>query len=255
MSDTSCIELVESYVRWLREGLLTRMHGDVCEITTPFLNRHNDCMQIYIKRSGQGFVLTDDSVTLRDLEMGGVDLNTERRKKELENILNGFGVKVIGDELQVDARADNFAQRKHCLLQAMLAIDDLHVLAQPKVESFFREDVERFLALHDVRFTANVTFIGKSGFTQHFDFVIPQSREKPERILKAVPNPRRDSVSALIFSWDDIRQQRAENAVAIAVLNDTDRPVSSEAVSALRSYDIRAMNWSERDTFSRDLAA
>ena len=118
--------------------------GGPRELTTPFIDRHNDYLQIYIKATPSGLLLTDDGYIIRDLEISGLEFNTERRKNELNTILNGFGVKLHGDCLEVEARPDNFPQKKHNLLQAMLAINDLFVLTPAKVASYFKEDVERF---------------------------------------------------------------------------------------------------------------
>jgi NAD-dependent DNA ligase len=187
--------------------------------------------------------------------MSGFEFTSERRKKELQTILNGFGIRMIGEELVVEARPDNFPKKKHSLLQAMLAINDLFVLAPAKVESFFREDVERYLSLHDVRFTMNIDFIGRSGFNQHFDFVIPASKQQPERLLRAISSPRKDTISALLFAWDDVRKVREQESVVIAVLNDLDKPIPDDARGALDMYGITAMPWSQREKFSELLAA
>jgi hypothetical protein len=255
MSALDCYQLVNLYATWLKEKIKPRAIGDVCELTTPFVDRHNDYLQIYVKATPSGLLLTDDSYTIRDLEMSGLEFNTERRKNELKAILNGFGVNLRGDSLEVEARPDNFAQRKHNLLQAMLAINDLFVLAPSKVSSFFKEDVEKFLLLHDIRFTKDINFIGKSGFNHHFDFVIPPSKKEPERVLRTINNPTKNNVSAMIFSWDDARKVRSENAVAIAVLNDQDKEISPDTVHALKAYEIEPIAWSKRDKYIAKLAA
>jgi hypothetical protein len=253
MNQIACKELVDNYIKWLKEKIKVKSIGEICELTTPFLDRHNDYIQIYVKRTENGFLLTDDGVIIRDLEMSGLEFHTERRKNELQIILNGFGIRLKGDALQVETRPENFAQKKHNLLQAMLSINDLFVLAPAKVVSFFREDVEQFLNLHEVRFTRDIHFIGKSGFNHHFDFVIPPSKQKAERVLRAINNPRKDSISALIFSWTDTRQVREEKAKAIAILNDSENAVSSDIYEALSQYEISAMPWSRRDQFLEDL--
>jgi hypothetical protein len=199
--------------------------------------------------------LTDDGYTMRALEMSGMEFNTERRKNELRAILNGLGVNLRGDSLEVEARPDNFPQKKHNLLQAMLAVNDLFVLAQPKVASFFREDVEMFMSLNDIRFTKDINFIGKSGFNHHFDFVIPPSRKEPERVLRTINNPSKNNVSAMIFSWDDARKMRSETSIAIAVLNDQDKEITPDTVHALKAYEIEPMTWSNRDKYIEKLVA
>jgi hypothetical protein len=255
MSALDCYQLVDLYANWLKERVKLKTIGDICELTTPFVDRHNDYLQIYVKAIPSGMLLTDDGYTIRDLEMSGFEFNTERRKNELKIILNGFGVNLHGDSLEVETRPDNFPQKKHNLLQAMLAINDLFVLAPPKVASFFREDVERFLSLHDIRFTKDINFIGKSGFNHHFDFVIPPSKKEPERVLRTINNPTKNNVSAMIFSWDDARKVRSENSVAIAVLNDQDKEITPDAMHALKAYEIEPIAWSKRDKYINKLAA
>jgi hypothetical protein len=255
MSALDCYQLVGLYANWLKEKIKLKTIGDVCELTTPFVDRHNDYLQIYVKVTPAGMLLTDDGYTIRDLEMSGFEFNTDRRKNELKIILNGFGINLRGDSLEVETRADNFSQKKHNLLQAMLAINDLFVLAPPRVASFFREDVERFLSLHDIRFTKDINFIGKSGFNHHFDFVIPTSKKEPERVLRTINNPTKNNVSAMIFSWDDARKVRSENSIAIAVLNDQDKEITADTIHALRAYEIEPMAWGKRDKYVDKLAA
>lgn len=255
MSVLDCYQLVETYAHWLKEKVKVKKIGDTCELTTPFVDRHNDYLQLYIKATPSGLILTDDGYIIRDLEISGLEFNTERRKNELNTILNGFGVKLHGDCLEVEARPDNFPQKKHNLLQAMLAINDLFVLTPAKVASFFKEDVERFLSLHDIRFTKDINFIGKSGFNHHFDFVIPSSKKEPERILKAINNPTKNNVSAMIFSWDDTRKIRSENSIALAVLNDQDKEITTDTLHALKAYEIEPMVWSKREGYIEKLVA
>ena len=43
--------LLESYYRWLRKQTTLREIKDWIEIATPYLDRHNDCLQIYVRRA------------------------------------------------------------------------------------------------------------------------------------------------------------------------------------------------------------
>ena len=49
--------LLDQYWAWLRDRTSLREAGDWVEITTPYLDHHNDCLQIYAKRSNGGFEL------------------------------------------------------------------------------------------------------------------------------------------------------------------------------------------------------
>jgi hypothetical protein len=186
-----CKNLVNAYIEWLRQNICIEAINGVYKITTPFLDRHNDRLQIYVKKSNGGFILTDDGHTITDLKLSGVEFTTEKRKQILHSILNGFGVRLIEDELIIEATPDNFPQKKHNFIQAVLSINDLFVMASPMVASIFREDVERYLQLNEIRYTPSVNFTGRSGFVHFFDFVIPASKAKPERILRAINRPNR----------------------------------------------------------------
>ena len=250
-----CQTLVNAYIDWLRQRISVESVNGVCEITTPLLDRHNDQLQIYVKKSDSGLILTDDGYTITDLRLSGCEFTTEKRQLMLHSILNGFGVHLDGDELIVEASRDSFPQKKHNLVQAMLAVNDLFVMAEPMVTGLFREDVERYLHLHEIRFTPSVKFTGKSGLDHSFEFVIPASQTKPERILRAISTPNRQNISLLIFSWTEIAEIRAPDSTLYGVLNDVERPVSLDLSNALQQYRIKAVPWSHRDEYVAEFAS
>ena len=247
--------LLDRYQRWLQDRTVLRQVEDWIEITTPYLDRHNDSLQIYAKRFNDGYLLTDDGYILSDLENSGCNIEGARRKAILETTVNGFGVQCSGNALQVQATEQNFALRKHSLVQAMLAVNDLFYLASPVVSSVFREDVMRWLELLEIRYTQGVKFSGKSGYDHLFDFVIPKSREQPERLLRTFNRPDRNAAQAMVFSWLDTREIRSPGSYAYAVLNDTERSVSGSVQDAMRNYDVRPILWSEREDVRQELAA
>jgi hypothetical protein len=247
--------LIEQYWIWLRDNTHVRPIDSWYEITTPYLDRHNDLIQIYAKLEGDSFILTDDGYTISDLEMSGCAVDTPKRKQLLDTTVNGFGVRLEGKALTTSATADQFPLQKHSLVQAILAVNDLFFVARPNVRSLFVEDAQQWLDSHDVRYTPNVKFSGKSGFDHVFDFVIPKSRLRPERILKTINNPSRDSAQSLIMAWLDTRNTRPQEAQAYALLNDRDASVSDQIQRALANYSIEPILWSHRDTKIEDLAA
>jgi hypothetical protein len=92
-------------------------------------------------------------------------------------------------ELFVEASEEHFAQKKHVLLQAMIAVNDMFMTSKHRVATLFLEDVSRFLDSHDVRYSPNVEFTGKTGFVHRFDFLIPKSKKRPERLIRAINHP------------------------------------------------------------------
>lgn len=247
--------LLDQYWVWLRDKTTLRQVSDWIEITTPYLDRHNDRLQIYAKRRDGGFLLTDDGYVLTDLEQSGCKLDSARRQALLKITLNGFGVQVNGQALEVHASSDNFALRKHNLVQAMLAVNDLFYLASPVVASLFYEDVVAWLDLSEIRYTPKVKFTGKSGYDHLFDFVIPRSRQQPERILRAINRPSRDTAQAMAFSWIDTREVRPPESRAYAILNDSEHSISESVLDAMRNYDVKPVLWSGREQVREELAA
>jgi len=250
-----CSELVEGYLRWLRSNISTCKVGEACEITTPFLDRHNDYVQFYVQRDNGRYRLTDDGNTIRDLELSGVDFSSAKRARILDVALNGFGVAKKGDELTVDSAADELPQKQHALLQAILAVNDMFMTARTTVATLFHEDVEQYLRANRVRFTPKVQFIGQSHLMHNFDFVVPASDEAPERIIRAINHPDRDNITSMLFAWSDTKTVRPPDSKAYAFLNDEERSPPGALLSALREYQVEPVLWSHRDEIAPRLVA
>src|SRR6185312_15732133 len=108
MTTTKEIErLLDDYRLWLKDRTkLREVNGAWVEITTPYLDRHNDAIQIYVRSEGGSYILTDDSYTVRDLEGSGCNLDSPKRKNLLAMTLNGFGIKLNKEALEVSATAE-----------------------------------------------------------------------------------------------------------------------------------------------------
>jgi len=248
-------DLIDKYVAWLRDKTGIREIGDYVEITTPYLDRHNDYLQIYLKKENGVFVLTDDGYIINDLEQSGCKIISPKREQLLKLTLNGLGVKKEGSALTVSATVENFALKKHNLIQAMLAINDMFYLAEPMVASIFYEDVVSWLDANDIRYTPRVKFTGSSGFDHSFDFVIPKSRSRPERILQTINRPNKDSATLLAFAWVDTKEVRSPEAKSYALLNDQEQSVPQEVIEALKNYEVTPIPWSQRENLRTDFAS
>ncbi len=248
--------LMGEYTAWLRDKtMLRQLDGDWVEVTTPFLDRHNDHLQIYVRKAPQGLLLTDDAYTIQDLENSGCDLTATKRKDLLRSVLNGFGVQREGDALTVIASPQDFARKKHRLIQAMLAVNDLFFTAPTTVATLFFEDVGTWLTSEDVRYIPAVKLTGSSGYDHTFDFVIPASRVAPERVVQTINRPSRDRVEAAAFAWIDTHEARRRDSRAYVFLNDTDGRLPRGGIGALATYGIKSVLWSERDAVRDELAA
>ena len=256
MSVADIEKLLADYRVWLKDNTTLReVNGAWVEITTPYLDRHNDALQIYARQEDGGYLLTDDSYIIHDLEASGCSLHTGKRQDLLKMTLNGFGVRINDSALEVQATRENFPLRKHSLVQAMLAVNDLFYLAKPVVESLFFEDVVAWLDANEIRFTPGVKFTGLSSYDHLFNFVIPKSRQQPERILQAINRPTRESAQLFIHAWGDTRQVRPPESKAYAILNDVEQSIPGGVIDAFRNYRIRPVPWSDRAQVVTELAA
>ncbi len=255
MNKQECQQLIDSYLDWLRKGLSVEAVGTACELTTPFLDRHNDHLQVYAVQRNGTIVLSDDGYILSDLRTSGLDLSTQKRLEILKAIVNGFGVRLEANQLVVDASQRTLGQKVHALVQAMLAVNDMFVMAQPRVATFFWEDVRAFLDAHDVRYSPRIKIAGRSGYDHAIDFLIPKSRTRPERFVQAINVATKSTVGSYLFALTDTREARPEKPEAYAFLNDRDHVVGGDVTEALEEYQVKPAPWSRRDEYIDALAA
>lgn len=248
MTISECKKLIDGYIGWLREGLQIEQVGDSCIIATPFLDRHNDEIEIYVERRGTGLWLTDDGYTLNDLAHGGVSLDTEKREAHLRNILQGFGVKHSGQELFVETTEKDFPQRKHNLIQAILAVNDMFVMGEESVLQLFKEDVEKFLTSKGIPIFRDFKLSGRTGFDHKFDIGLPAIGGHPEGVVQAINRLTKDRATSLAFMVADVELERGKGSLrAFAYMNDEEEALNSENISALTAYGIRPFRWTERE--------
>jgi hypothetical protein len=90
-------------------------------VQTPWLDRHNDCIQITIEIIGDELLLTDEGLAIGDWVDAGRDPNAPG----LREVLCGFGVQRAGQVLQVRGPAEAFAPKMHALLQAVMVVSHM----------------------------------------------------------------------------------------------------------------------------------
>ena len=71
--------LVRDYGAWLNESFDVELEGDYAVISTPFLDPHNDEIELYVRKEGDNLVLTDRGSTLGDLVSSGLQKQTSHQ--------------------------------------------------------------------------------------------------------------------------------------------------------------------------------
>ncbi|MCP4550756.1 MAG: DUF1828 domain-containing protein [Bacteroidetes bacterium] len=245
--------LMDDYYSFLKEKTLisTSNSSDWVEISTPFIGLFNDTVDIYAKKEGNRIILSDDGNTLRDLELSGLEISRSPKRKEiLDRILINYGVRINNEELITEATERGFPQKKLNLISAISETADMFYLARHTVASVFREDVKSYLDEQELIYTPYFISKGSTGLEFTFDFQI--AYRSTEIVIKSFNSVNKMNLPHFLFTWDDIKkvreQQTQKDIIGLAVINDIDREVSEEYLSALDNKGAQYILWSQRHT-------
>ena len=205
-------KLIDDYTSWLKNEITFEKIGEYYEITTPYLDNANDYLQIYVKQEGNDIFFTDDSITMHNLKMSGLQL-TQNRKLQLQRILYQY---------------------------------DMFAVSKSRVSSFFLDDIQEFFLEKEIYYTDNVQFMGLSGFSHNYDFLIQRSKTKPERLCQAVNNPNKSTMGNILFAWNDTKPARKNGSQLIVILNDQNN-IAKGVEDAFFNYEAKVIRWSERN--------
>lgn len=236
--------LINKYFNFLHTNFdIEKIEKNIYKITTPFLDRRNDHLTIYVVINGDQIKLTDDSYTLDNLEVDGINF-TNKREEELKRILIGYGVYRSNNELFALADKNSFAQKKHNFIQALLNVNDMYLLSSEKISSFFLEDIKKYFDEKELIYTENISLEGKSKIIHKFDFLIPKqvTSYKKEALIKAINTPKIENIRALLFSFEDIKEAQ-RNDKGFVILNDKNK-INEKIYEALNIYNVIPLHWS-----------
>lgn len=245
--------LMDDYYAFLKEKTLVTANNfsGWIEISTPFVGLFNDTVDIYAKKEGNKIILSDDGNTLRDLELSGLEITRSPKRKEiLDRILINYGVQMSNEELTTEANERDFPQKKLNLISAISETADMYYLARHTVASVFREDVKAYLDEQELIYTPYFISKGSTGLEFTFDFQI--AYRNTEIVIKSFNSVNKMNLPHFLFTWDDIKkvreQQTQKEIIGLAVINDIDREVSDEYLSALDNKGAQYILWSQRHT-------
>jgi len=237
--------------QWNNKQLKLEEFDDFIEITTPFVDMHHDFIQLFFtKEKDEKYKLTDDGHIINELSMLGVDVNNAKKRKQFFNTtLKVFGVNFNKDTDELFVTFDtleDYPKRQHNLLQCITRVSDMLLTAKNTVASIFSEEITTFFEENNVFFSPDLGFIGKTGNQQTFDFVIPHSKIKNEKLIKAINTPSADNYTYPLFSFIDVQEIRP-NSDFFVIANDNNIPISDKFSSSLKNYNVEVLAWSNRN--------
>ena len=244
---------ITDYYKWLRDR--AKVRTDIATgwsvMSTPFLGAYNDPLEIYLRKNGDEIEMSDDGVTFENLNQLGVNISRSTKKKEwVEYILRNYGVVIENKELRSVANIENFPQKKHGLLCAMLEISEMEALAQNNVATIFKEDVKSFFDKHDLVYTPQFITKGSTGIEFTFDFQF--AGRKKETVVKSFNSLNKINVPNFLFTWNDIKpireEQTGKEVSSLAIINDLVIKLKQEYLEALTKYGCKYVPWSQKDS-------
>ena len=280
MNEQECKAIVDQYFRWFQDEISVQPIAEGCELTTPFLDRHRDQLQIYVAKQNGHVIFSDDGYTASELRSSGVEIESGAGKQMVERLIKSFGVHLRNRELVIEAQIDAAGERMHSLVQAMLLLNDVSrlpglrdvlpeedskasqvisdgtpALLSSRTPAVFRAGVEHFLEEKHIEYRSYPSLEGRSHLIYGVDFMIPESGQAPLRYIKLVPKPSRRVVKPIVGMVLDTREVRAANSKFYVFLNDIGREVDDDILEPLKIYDVQSVRWTEREEYVRQLAA
>ena len=122
-------DISKEYTNWLYKNMSQeKISENILEITTPFLNRHNDYIQIYINYISDGYIeINDHGYIIGDLLMDDHDIENNEKTEFLKTIIKKMNLrlkgeiiyKTVGDPKEIPAAM-------HSLIQALIYISNTY---------------------------------------------------------------------------------------------------------------------------------
>ena len=169
---------------------------------------------------------------------------------------------VVSDgELSLTASRSKFPEAKHRLLQAILFVNNMFMLSSTNTTNVFLDDLKIFFETNNIRTTQSASFLGNSGLSHKFDFLISGFKEIPTRLIKTLSVSRNDSVFAKSILTDitQTRLIRDDSTKYYVFINDCNKEntrvnVNPDIITLFNQNDIITVKYSERNKFIKELA-
>lgn len=250
------MELIEQkmneYFNWLKQSYKYKKMDSSTEITTPFRNHLNDFIRIYVDfLPDKSIILSDDGLTLNELKMANINTKTKARNRIIQSILNQFNLSLKDDEIIAHVKNESFAQSKHDLIQGILKIYDLTITSKNNVSSLFYEDVFNFLYEEELAGTAEVSVSGESGIKYSIDYILPETKSKPEKLINFANNLDFNKVTNDVYMYRDVKTNRPsrnnQTPKMFIIANDVDHPINDKARYAAEHENLLILHWSDKE--------
>jgi len=244
--------LTEKYIQWIKDNMTFNQVEEWVEVTTNYLDMHNDSIQIYIKKEDDHYLMTDDGFVKSELFLSGLNFQSDKQKQLFDSVMKSFGIYEENDALYKKSKEIDFPFKFHVFVQGLLSLLDLFYIAKPQTKSMFYEEILNWFSEINIPYTERIKIEGKSGFDHTIDFVFPKTREKKERLAKIIGSLKGNNFKSLLFMYEDIKAVR-KSFEPILFINDQDDKDLSKEIKACQEYNILPVCWSKKEEYLEEI--
>jgi hypothetical protein len=114
-------------------------------VLNPFTFDDGDHIVVLLKSKEGKWLFTDEGHTFMHISYEDIDIDKGTRKKIIDNVLSGYGIKNEEGELITEVPDSQFGDALYSYLQGLIKITDINYLSRERVKSTFMEDFRAFL--------------------------------------------------------------------------------------------------------------
>lgn len=244
---------IHDYIEWLKTELTIEPleKNGWTKLLTPFLDRHNDSIAVYIKEVDSKLTITDDAYTMYDIETSGFNI-TGNRKEIIDKICRGFAVTLNKNEITIETNIDELPININRVIQTMLAIGDLSYLSKSNVRNLFFEDVKNWFDDNFIKYQPKYRVKGSS-YEYDFDFYVPANNGVLPRIIETEKNPNKNNIEHIMFRYIDIEKSSDElsNVGKTILCHENGVKLNNDSVSMGQFYGIDILSWNNKPAINK----
>ena len=114
-------------------------------VFNPFMFDDGDHLVVLLKSKDGKWLFTDEGHTFMHVSYDDIDIDKGTRKKIIDNVLAGYGIKNQEGELIAEIYNSQFGDALYSYLQGLIKITDISYLTRERVRSTFMEDLKAFI--------------------------------------------------------------------------------------------------------------
>jgi len=208
MTDMICKNIIDDYIKILRDGIEVEQSNGEYIVSLPFLSWSGHYLEIHVRQlMGDYVALSDGEHEIADLWLSGMSISG-RNRNIIRDIAVQYDVRLEGDEIIAKVPLSKAGETVHRLVQAFVRIGDISLLHRiiPVKETPLKRRVGRLLKRSKIDFITGprATVNGQISKGYELDFLVLNGRKSAIKTIEA-KRALKTRVEAFAFEFGDIK--------------------------------------------------